>query len=133
MSHMSAPPKRLRTPDTISSALAAVRCACSSVAVDSFISSRSPMVAYALPKRSVCACMARRVRAWDASARRTHLAEDLALAAANADAEAAGAPITYFYPVYFAVLLIHRDMRDDHKCSSKYGDDWVKYKKLVRG
>lgn len=41
-------------------------------------------------------------------------------------------PITYFYVVYFAVLLIHRDRRDDEKCSRKYGEDWEKYKKIVR-
>lgn len=41
-------------------------------------------------------------------------------------------PITYFYVVYFAVLLIHRDRRDDEKCHRKYGDDWLKYKKIVR-
>lgn len=40
-------------------------------------------------------------------------------------------PITYFYVVYFAVLLIHRDRRDDEKCHRKYGDDWEKYKKAV--
>jgi len=39
---------------------------------------------------------------------------------------------TYFYIVYFAVLLIHRDRRDDEKCSRKYGEDWEKYKKIVR-
>lgn len=41
-------------------------------------------------------------------------------------------PITYFYIVYFAVLLIHRDSRDDEKCQRKYGDDWQKYKQIVR-
>ncbi|KAK1982382.1 ergosterol biosynthesis ERG4/ERG24 [Colletotrichum cereale] len=41
-------------------------------------------------------------------------------------------PITYFYIVYFAVLLVHRDRRDDEKCSRKYGEDWEKYKKIVR-
>ncbi|KAJ3476990.1 hypothetical protein NLG97_g8961 [Lecanicillium saksenae] len=41
-------------------------------------------------------------------------------------------PITYFYVIYFAVLLIHRDRRDDEKCHRKYGDDWEKYKKAVR-
>jgi protein-S-isoprenylcysteine O-methyltransferase Ste14 len=43
-----------------------------------------------------------------------------------------GAIFTYFYLVYFAVLLIHRDRRDDEKCSRKYGEDWEKYKKIVR-
>ncbi|KAE9386184.1 ERG4/ERG24 ergosterol biosynthesis protein [Gymnopus androsaceus JB14] len=41
-------------------------------------------------------------------------------------------PITYFYVVYFAVLLVHRQMRDDEACEKKYGKDWEKYKKLVR-
>ncbi|KAK2604737.1 hypothetical protein N8I77_007638 [Diaporthe amygdali] len=43
-----------------------------------------------------------------------------------------GAIFTYFYVVYFAVLLIHRDRRDDEKCHRKYGEDWEKYKKTVR-
>ncbi len=43
-----------------------------------------------------------------------------------------GMVFTYFYIVYFAVLLVHRDMRDDEKCARKYGDDWEKYKKTVR-
>jgi delta14-sterol reductase len=29
-------------------------------------------------------------------------------------------PVTYFYVVYFAVLLIHRQRRDDEKCEKKY-------------
>lgn len=40
-------------------------------------------------------------------------------------------PIPYFYPIYFAVLLIHRAYRDDHACKEKYGDDWKTYKKRV--
>ena len=40
-------------------------------------------------------------------------------------------PITYFYPAYFAVLLIHRERRDDHKCAAKYGAAWDVYTKLV--
>lgn len=40
-------------------------------------------------------------------------------------------PIPYFYSIYFTILLIHRDSRDDHNCSIKYGKDWDKYKKLV--
>ncbi|KAJ7707612.1 ERG4/ERG24 ergosterol biosynthesis protein [Mycena rosella] len=40
-------------------------------------------------------------------------------------------PITYFYVVYFAVLLIHRQRRDDEMCEKKYGKDWKKYMELV--
>ncbi|KIM78549.1 hypothetical protein PILCRDRAFT_824465 [Piloderma croceum F 1598] len=40
-------------------------------------------------------------------------------------------PITYFYIMYFTVLLIHRQHRDDENCEKKYGEDWDKYKKMV--
>ena len=58
-------------------------------------------------------------------------------------------PITYFYVMYFAVLLIHRERRDDEACEKKcaplfflfragadvmwcrYGKDWHAYKQLV--
>ena len=33
-------------------------------------------------------------------------------------------PVTYFYLGYFVVLLLHRQMRDDHACKGKYGSDW---------
>jgi len=28
-------------------------------------------------------------------------------------------PVTYFYVVYFAILLIHRQLRDDENCEKK--------------
>jgi len=40
-------------------------------------------------------------------------------------------PVAYFYAIYFAVLLIHRAVRDDHFCSVKYGADWETYKQKV--
>ncbi|KAI1333485.1 delta(14)-sterol reductase like protein [Xylariaceae sp. FL0016] len=43
-----------------------------------------------------------------------------------------GMIFTYFYIVYFAVLLVHRDSRDDEKCARKYGEDWEKYKSIVK-
>ena len=43
-----------------------------------------------------------------------------------------GMLFTYFYVLYFATLLIHRERRDDAMCSKKYGEDWEKYKKMVR-
>ncbi|ROW17414.1 hypothetical protein VPNG_00843 [Cytospora leucostoma] len=43
-----------------------------------------------------------------------------------------GTIFTYFYVLYFAILLIHRDGRDDEKCQRKYGEDWEKYKRTVR-
>jgi len=41
-------------------------------------------------------------------------------------------PVAYFYAVYFAILLIHRDGRDGHACAVKYGKDWDKYCSIVQ-
>jgi delta14-sterol reductase len=43
-----------------------------------------------------------------------------------------GMIFTYFYIVYFAVLLVHRELRDEEKCIRKYGDDWKRYREIVR-
>jgi Delta14-sterol reductase len=42
-----------------------------------------------------------------------------------------GSIVPYYYAIYFAVLLIHRSIRDDHMCHEKYGNDWLEYKKKV--
>jgi delta14-sterol reductase len=42
-----------------------------------------------------------------------------------------GAAVAYFYPAYFAVLLVHREMRDSDKCAKKYGAAWEEYKRAV--
>lgn len=41
-------------------------------------------------------------------------------------------PIPYFYVIYFAVLLLHRERRDEAKCKIKYGKDWERYTSVVR-
>ena len=48
------------------------------------------------------------------------------------EAKGWGMAVTYFYIIYFAVLLVHRERRDDDKCSRKYGEDWEEYKRRVR-
>lgn len=41
--------------------------------------------------------------------------------------------LPYFYVSYFTVLLLHRQMRDEHHCRKKYGDeDWNKFCRRVR-
>ncbi|KXN74230.1 lamin-B receptor [Conidiobolus coronatus NRRL 28638] len=39
--------------------------------------------------------------------------------------------IPYFFAVYFFILLVHRDSRDDHNCGLKYGKYWKQYRQLV--
>jgi protein-S-isoprenylcysteine O-methyltransferase Ste14 len=43
-----------------------------------------------------------------------------------------GSVIPYFYPAWFAFLLMTRERRDDRWCAVKYGDDWQRYKAKVR-
>lgn len=40
-------------------------------------------------------------------------------------------PLTYYYVLYFASLLLHRQQRDELKCREKYGDAWEEYEKQV--
>ncbi|KAF2664048.1 ERG4/ERG24 ergosterol biosynthesis protein [Microthyrium microscopicum] len=47
------------------------------------------------------------------------------------DAAGWGMIVTYFFMLYFAVLLIHRERRDEEKCRAKYGKDWDEYCKKV--
>jgi protein-S-isoprenylcysteine O-methyltransferase Ste14 len=50
---------------------------------------------------------------------------------APADARGWGMIMTYFFMLYFAVLLIHRERRDEEKCRKKYGADWEEYRRRV--
>lgn len=40
-------------------------------------------------------------------------------------------PLTYYYSAYFATLLVHRQLRDSHKCRVKYGASWQEYESKV--
>ena len=42
-----------------------------------------------------------------------------------------GMVFTYFYVMYFGILLMHREGRDDKACQRKYGADWDEYKRQV--
>jgi protein-S-isoprenylcysteine O-methyltransferase Ste14 len=43
-----------------------------------------------------------------------------------------GRALPWFYPLYFAILLIHREWRDARHCAQKYGRDWDRYTEKVR-
>ena len=48
------------------------------------------------------------------------------------EAKGWGTIFTYFFMLYFGILLIHREIRDEEKCKKKYGADWDRYTSLVR-
>ncbi|OCT53128.1 Delta(14)-sterol reductase [Cladophialophora carrionii] len=48
------------------------------------------------------------------------------------DARGWGMIFSYFYVIYFGVLLVHRQLRDEEKCRKKYGKDWERYCKRVK-
>ncbi|XP_059832029.1 7-dehydrocholesterol reductase isoform X2 [Hypanus sabinus] len=35
--------------------------------------------------------------------------------------------LPYFYIIYMSILLVHRCIRDEHRCLNKYGKDWRRY------
>ncbi|XP_053109799.1 7-dehydrocholesterol reductase isoform X2 [Hemicordylus capensis] len=39
--------------------------------------------------------------------------------------------LPYFYIIYMTILLVHRCIRDEHRCSGKYGKDWKQYTDVV--
>ncbi|MFT7620996.1 MAG: 7-dehydrocholesterol reductase [Myxococcota bacterium] len=39
--------------------------------------------------------------------------------------------LPWFYVIFLTVLLVHRAFRDEQKCSRKYGEYWVEYKRRV--
>lgn len=40
-------------------------------------------------------------------------------------------PITFYYPVFFLAVLLHRTGRDFERCHRKYGKDWEEYMRVV--
>ncbi|KAJ7674454.1 ERG4/ERG24 ergosterol biosynthesis protein [Mycena rosella] len=68
---------------------------------------------------------------WWGASRHPNYLGDILMALAWSLPTGFDTPITYFYVVYFAGLLIHRQRRDDENCKRKYGKDWKKYMELV--
>jgi len=71
------------------------------------------------------------IEGWWGYARHINYAGDLLMGLSWCLPTSFYTPITYFYIIYFIVLLVHRERRDDHKCQVKYGKDWDTYQKLV--
>ncbi|CCM01906.1 uncharacterized protein FIBRA_03977 [Fibroporia radiculosa] len=71
------------------------------------------------------------ISGWWGLSRHPNYMGDLIMALAWSLPTGIETPITYFYVMYFTVLLIHRQIRDDENCEKKYGKDWHKYTQLV--
>ncbi|KAJ7455367.1 ERG4/ERG24 ergosterol biosynthesis protein [Mycena galericulata] len=71
------------------------------------------------------------ISGWWGASRHPNYFGDILMALAWSFPTGFSTPITYFYVIYFAVLLIHRQRRDDEACEKKYGKDWKKYMELV--
>jgi len=64
---------------------------------------------------------------WWGRSRHPNYLGDLLMAFAWSLPTGFNTPVTYFYVIYFSVLLMHRQRRDDEMCEKKYGKDWKKY------
>ncbi|KAJ2513177.1 erg24, C-14 sterol reductase [Coemansia sp. RSA 1939] len=71
------------------------------------------------------------VSGWWGMARHVNYSGDWMFGLAQCLATGFDTPMTYFFSVYFLVLLLHRNYRDECKCRDKYKKDWARYCELV--
>ncbi len=69
---------------------------------------------------------------WWGVARHSNYFGDLLMALAWCLPAGFDHPLPYFYLVYFTILLVHREWRDNSRCLEKYGKDWTAYCQKVR-
>jgi delta24(24(1))-sterol reductase len=68
---------------------------------------------------------------WYGYARKIHYTCDFYFALTWGLITGFSSPFPWFYPTFFAGMIIHRAYRDIQKCKAKYGDSWTEYEKLV--
>jgi len=69
---------------------------------------------------------------WWGVARHSNYLGDLLMALAWCLPAGFSHPLPYFYFVYFTILIVHREWRDNARCLEKYGKDWTAYCQKVR-
>lgn len=68
---------------------------------------------------------------WWGLSRHFHYVPELVAAWCWSVPALSSAILPYFYFVFLNILLFHRAVRDDIRCSVKYGKYWEEYRKLV--
>jgi protein-S-isoprenylcysteine O-methyltransferase Ste14 len=72
------------------------------------------------------------VSGWWGVARHLNYTGDLMMGLAWCLTCGASRVLTFFYFIYFIILLVHRERRDHDHCAEKYGADWERYTAKVR-
>lgn len=71
------------------------------------------------------------ISGWWGLARHMNYCGDLMIALSWCLPALFGSPLPYFHILYFTILLVHRERRDDAVCLAKYGKDWLRYREQV--
>src|SRR5207244_3865884 len=69
---------------------------------------------------------------WWGVARHFHYVPEILLALAWSLPAGFEHALPYFYVGFLTILLVDRAGRDERRCSTKYGDDWVTYRTRVK-
>ena len=67
----------------------------------------------------------------DGYARKPHYTCDMFFALSWGLITGFNSPFPWFYPVFFAAMIVHRAWRDVQRCRTKYGEAWQEYERQV--
>jgi delta24(24(1))-sterol reductase len=68
---------------------------------------------------------------WYGKARKVHYMCDIYFATMWGLITGFNSPFPWFYAAFFVPMIIHRTLRDVHRCREKYGKAWEEYEKRV--
>ena len=71
------------------------------------------------------------VGSWYAFTRKLQYTGDIIMATSWGLACGFASPLPFFYATFFTCMINHRQIRDEARCSEKYGKHWKIYTKLV--